>query len=281
MEDTRNRIQTPEEYNLDQITPYVNGEVGQIGQKPLLNSSKNRENQISMKGDVEESPTLGLADIDECILYYFTNVIRPTVIEKGSPFQVPLLHSTPERWKAMQSDGGLRDKNGKLITSVILYKRTSVERNRNMGNKVGAINPRNYQVVKRQYSKRNAYSRFNVLNNRLPEEELYSVVIPDFVDLTYTCTIHTPFIEHNNKIIEAINHTSDTYWGDPDKFQFRAMIDSYSPNAEMPEKGDRVVKTEFTIKLLGYIIPDTLNTQITSMKKGYSKTRIVFDAKTT
>jgi hypothetical protein len=28
-----------------------------------------------------------------------------------------------------------------------------------------------------------------------------------------------------NKIIEAIEYASDSYWGDPQRYQFRAMID--------------------------------------------------------
>jgi undecaprenyl pyrophosphate synthase len=31
-----------------------------------------------------------------------------------------------------------------------------------------------------------------------------------------------------NKLIEAIGYASDAYWGDPERFKFMAMIDSFS-----------------------------------------------------
>jgi hypothetical protein len=30
-----------------------------------------------------------------------------------------------------------------------------------------------------------------------------------------------------NKLIEAINYASDSYWGDPESFKFKASIDSF------------------------------------------------------
>lgn len=276
----RNRALTPEEQSQSQFTPYVNPETGQYVDKPLLDASKRRENQISQKGSNLTPPFVGLEDIDQALQFYFENVIKPTVIERGSPIPVPVLYATPERWKSMQSDGAIRDKNGKIITPVILCRRTAITKNRMLGNKVGAVSPAAYQVFTQGYSKRNIYDRFNVLNNRVPEQEYYTVVIPDFVDITYECIINTAFISQSNKIIEAINYASDTYWGDVNRFQFRTMIDSYTTSVEMADGSDRISKTTFTIQLKGFVIPETVNAQVNALKKGYSKTKITFDVKT-
>ena len=46
---------------------------------------------------------------------YFENTIKPTVIQNGNRIAVPIIYGSPERWKSVQSDGALRDKDGKLI----------------------------------------------------------------------------------------------------------------------------------------------------------------------
>ena len=38
------------------------------------------------------------------------------------------MYASPERWKSIQQDGFMRDKKDQTITPVIVYKRTSVEK---------------------------------------------------------------------------------------------------------------------------------------------------------
>ena len=54
-----------------------------------------------------------------------------------------------------------------------------------------------------------------------------------------------------NKIVEAINYASDSYWGDPQRFQFRAMIDSFTMKTELADKAERTVSSTFNIKIWG------------------------------
>ena len=79
-----------------------------------------------------------------------------------------------------------------------------------------------------------------------------------------------------NKIVEGINYASDSYWGDPNKFNFRAMIDSYTTATEMNQGEDRTVRTNFTLNLLGHVIPETINAQIQGSGKYYSKSAVIF-----
>ena len=60
-----------------------------------------------------------------------------------------------------------------------------------------------------------------------------AVIIPDYVTLTYQCSIYTYYIEQMNKIIESINNASDSYWGDPERFNFTAKIDTYNNTTEV------------------------------------------------
>ena len=88
-------------------------------------------------------------------------------------------------------------------------------------------------------------------------------------------------MEQNNKIIEGINFASDSYWGDPTKFRFRAMIDNYTTATEIVQGNDRIVKTNFSINLLGHIVTDTINAQAHNSKKYYSKAAVKVTTETT
>ena len=235
---------------------------------------KNRGYQRSVKNDDVKQFSIGLRDIDETIIYYFNNVIKPSVLQNGKRINVPVLYGSPERWKAVQADGFYRDKNGKIQTPLIMFKRDSIEKNRSLGNKMDANNPNNFAIFQKRYSKKNVYDRFSTLNNRDEVKELYGVIIPDYVNITYSCIIFTEYVEQMNKIVESINFASDAYWGDPERFNFRAMIDSYTTTTEVNQGQDRTVKTNFNITMMGHIVPDSINTSIANMNKFYSKSAV-------
>ena len=112
---------------------------------------------------------------------------------------------------------------------------------------------------------------FGLLNNKKPTQTYYAVVIPDYVTLTYSCMIYTYYVEQMNKIIESINYASDSYWGDPERFKFRARIDQYTTNVTLNQGAERLVKTDFSIKMNGYMIPESINSEVNSLKKWNSK----------
>jgi len=241
---------------------------------------KNRANQRSMANSDVKQLSIGLKDIDEAIVYYFNNVIKPLVVQNGIPLKVPVLYGSPERWVSVQKDGYYRDKNGKIQVPLIMFKRDSIEKNRTLGNKLDANMPLNFGIFEKRYSKKNIYDRFSALQNRIPVKEYYGVIMPDYVNITYNCILFTEYVEQMNKLVEAINYASDAYWGDRERFQFRAMIDSYTPTVEIVQGQDRVVKTTFTIKLLGHIIPDTINTAVANPNRFFSKAAVNFKLET-
>jgi len=239
-----------------------------------------RGNEISLRGDTAKPFNVGIKDIDESINYYFENVIRPQVYQNGAMIDIPIIYGNPERWKSVQKDGYYRDKNAKIMAPLIMFRRTSLEKNRNIGNKLDANNPVNYAVVATGYQKNNTYSHFDLLNNRKPVESYQVVVIPDYVTLTYDCIIWTYYIEQINKIVESINYASDSYWGDPARFKFLARIDSFTNNETLSQGEERLIKTNFTIKLNGYIIPDTINKDLGAVKKHYTKGKVTVNTET-
>lgn len=263
----------PIQISQENVHPYPLADLGKPAQEPELV----RGEQISVKGDPVKIIVIGLEDIDNAILYYFENIIKPTVTQNGQTIVVPTIYGSPERWKSIQEDGYYRDKNGKIMYPLIIFKRETIEKNRTLGNKLDGNKVHNYEVFEKRYSQRNNYDAFSVLNNRIPQRELYATMVPDYLTLTYNCIIFTNFVAQNNKLIEAVEFASDSYWGNPERFKFKARIDSFSTTTVLEQEEDRVARTNFTLTLNGYIIPDTINKQLaTASPKFYSKSQVIF-----
>ena len=227
--------------------------------------------------DTTNDIAIGLQDHDEAIAYYFDNVIKPSVVMNGERLDVPLIYGAPERWKSVQRDGYYRDKEGKIQTPIIMFKRNSIEKRRDLGNKMDANNPQLYYVSQKKYTKRNQYDNFTLLQGRTPQKEFHAVVIPDYVKLKYSFIIWTDYVAHMNKITEAINYASDSYWGDPERFKFNARIDSFTNRVEVSQGTNRMVKTDFGLELQGYIITDAMSAELSKTPpKFFSKSTVKF-----
>ena len=265
---------TQSELSQDSSTAYTNRG------KSRIKIERNRAENRKVTSDDVKQFSIGLRDIDETIVYYFNNVIKPSVLQNGTRKNVPIIYGSPERWAAVQKDGFYRDKNGKIQAPLIMYKRDSLEKNRSLGNKLDANNPVNFGIFEKKFSMKNVYDRFSILNNRDRVKEYYGVIIPDYVNITYSCIIFTDYVEQMNKIIESVNFAADSYWGDPERFKFRAMIDNFTTVTELNQGEDRKVRTEFQINMLGHIVSDSINAQLNGLNKFYSKSAISFKIET-
>jgi hypothetical protein len=282
------------EISNNQVDPYIYPETGESLGNPNIPSDFrqftpdnqsgvdfNRSEKLSFKDDPTKPFSIGLQDLDESIMYYFQNVIQPFVYQNGVRIEVPIIYGSPEKWKSVQKDGYYKDKNGAIMAPLIMFKRDTVDKNRALTNKVDANNPHLYTSWRKVYNPKNDYSNFNVLLNRIPTEQFIVNVVPDYVTLTYNCTIQTYYVEQLNKIIEAINYASDSYWGDPERFKFKASIDSYATAIEISDNTNRIVKGTFSIKLFGYIVPDIIQKDLTAIKKYNSKSKVIIGLETT
>ena len=237
----------------------------------------NRSTKMSFKGDDTKLLSIGIKDLDEAVMYYFNEVIKPAVHQNGERIPVPIIYGSPERWKSIQKDAYYRDKKGAIMMPIIMFKRDSIEKNRSLGRKLDSNHPNLYIHQQKQFNDKNFYSNFNLLNNRIPTKQYIVTVIPEWVNLTYTCIAQTYYVEQLNKIIEAINYASDSYWGDPARFKFRARIDSFQTVTELQQSQERLVRGTFQIKLYGYTVPDTVQKDLTAIKKANSKSKIIFN----
>jgi len=234
----------------------------------------NRSKEMSFKDDDTKQYSVGIQDIDEAVFYYFRNVIKPFVIQNGDRREVPIIYGAPERWKSFQRDGYYRDKSNAIMLPIIVIKRDTITKDRTVANKLDANSPNLSGVWQSKFSSDNFYDNFSTLNNRKPVKTFYAVAQPDYVTMEYSCLIQTYYMSQLNKIIEACEYASDAYWGDPSKFKFRAFIDSFTTTTELVQNQDRLVKGTFGIRLRGYIIPNTIQKELKSLKKYNSRAKI-------
>jgi len=237
----------------------------------------NRAYETSFEPTGDRKYSIGLSDIDQSIMYHFTNVLKLTVYQNNGTVLVPVIYGSPEKWKSIQKDGYYRDGSAKIMSPLLVFKRSSVVQNRTLGNKIDGNVARNVQLYEKVFSRRNIYDNFNVLQNQKPQKEYTVVVTPDYVTVNYTCIMWTNFVEQMNKLIEAVNFASNSYWGDPDSFQFLAKTETFT-DAQVYEQGeDRLVRVEFDLTVNGYLIPDSLNAYLAQLSgKTYNICKIVF-----
>jgi hypothetical protein len=257
------------------ISPY---ELANLG-KPPFEEKPNRGEQISLKDsepydDATQDFTVGLQDVDEALLKHINDTIKPSVVQNGNRIEVPTIYGSPERWKSMQADGYYRDKNGKLMYPLIVVKRDNVIKDRTLGRKLDGNRVRLYKEFENQYTPRNRYDDISKIENRMPVREYSIVAIPDYVNISYSGVIYTNFVDQMNNLVEAFNFASDSYWGDKERFMFRTRIDSFGTFTEANQGEDRAIRAEFTMTVYGYLIPDTINKDLATLKKTYSKAQI-------
>jgi len=228
------------------------------GNKPLPRKQRviNRGTLLSRTKDDIKNPSVTLMDMDGAILHYFDKVIKPSVEDNGENVKVPVMYASPERWKAIQRDGFMKDKKRQTITPVIAYRRTSIEKDDSLPvDKLDANNPNLFYTFEKKFSNVNRYDNFSTQIGLLPQREYYNVTMPDYVTLTYEFIIWTSFIEQMNKIVERVAYSDGAYWGDPDKMRFRTSIDSFTDATEVSDV-ERLVRTTFTVTMRGYLLPE-------------------------
>jgi hypothetical protein len=228
-------------------------------QEPIERSEKiiadNRASQVRRDTDTNQDYTITLYDIDETILTHLEQ-LQLQVTDVGKKVKVPIFFGSPEKWVAAQRDGYIRDKQGKIILPAIIFKRTNSESDDTLKFFNRYLNASFLQ----SYSEKNKYTRFNTLiGKNAPVNEVYNIVIPSHVVLTYKFIIWTELVEQMNGLVESFQFNTKDYWGSKKGFKFRTQVNGgYGHTTELQASEDRIVKTEFDLTTHGYILPDTM-----------------------
>ena len=242
---------------------------------PLKKLPKNRALQYK-KESIEQGKGVRLYDVDLAIAEHMIDTVLPTVEIFQEKQKVPVVYGNPERWKSVQKDGYLRDKKGMLQIPLVMFKRNSIERNDTLSNTMNRHV--SYPSISK-YSKKYRYDKFSAMTGTQRPVELYDIVIPDYVTLTYEVIIWTDFTEHMNKVVEAFQYATDEYWGDKGGFKFRVKIDSFDNTTELSEGSQRIVRTNFTMAVNAYLLPEQFDNE-TTHKKSIKPKKVVWGTET-
>lgn len=200
------------------------------------------------------SVKITLVTIDEAILKYIQNRIKPIVTQQGVQIQVPVIYGTPERWKSAQKDGILRDSVGKVQLPILMIRRTSMKKTKTNS----AVNKYYDREFYTGWNRRTPYDQFSVINNITPSREYVNTTAsPDYYEITYKCLVWTEYMEQMNSVIENVSFESDEFWGEPNEYKFRTIIKSFETLSELPNTSDRLVRTQFDMTVYAYLLPES------------------------
>ena len=227
----------------------------------------------SQKGDIKKSVTL--FDIDYAMMSYLEDSLLPELDDNGKSLKIPVVYGNSERWKNARKDGVYRDLKGKIQLPLMLIRRTSIAKDDTMPMLNRHVS---YQSVTK-YSKDNRYDRFTALGKSVkPKYEIFNILMPEYIDVSYECMVWTNYIEQLNDVVEQLNFAG-TYWGDKNGFKFRTGISDFNIVNEVGEGTERINRVEFTLAVKAHLLPEKYDGQPTT-KKSFSTKRVIIATET-
>ena len=250
--------------------------------KPLPRNQRKVVSRVEQlkREDTIQDISVSLMDMDSTIMYYFENVIKASVVENGETVKVPIMYSSPERWASIQSHGFMRDSKRQIILPVIAFRRTGMENDTTIPvDKLDPDDPKLNYAFESRWTNANRYDNFVLQNGYIPQKEYYNVAMPDYMILNYDFIVWTHYIEQMNKIVERINWSAGSYWGEPNRMRFRVNIESWTDTTEVTDT-ERLIRTEFSISMKGYLLPEDFNNRVTT-KKYLTPNKVITSTETT
>jgi len=227
----------------------------------------NRATQIRRDEDTTKGISITLYDVDFAIKRYIEQTIKPFIVENGRRIPVPVQYGSPEKWSSMQKLAALRDSNSKSNFPLIVYSRRNVAKNTELS-KLTVHPPNERRMIDNfinRYTELNKYDKFSRLNGVVPRRELYSMVVPTFVDITYDIQIFCDYIEQLNGINELFWDHEGKAWGI--EYKFMASHDATDINTSVPSDGDRLITSNIGLNVKAGLISKDVDMRPTTEKR--------------
>jgi hypothetical protein len=128
----------------------------------------------------------------------------------------------------------------------------------------------------KKFSEKNKYDKFSLMTGFNKRSELYSVAMPDHVIINYEFIVWTELVEQGNEIVEAINFSTEDYWGDKNRYKFRTSISDYNFETMVDAGQDRVVRATFTVMCYAYLLPEKYENYKSTVEKAFTIRKVVF-----
>lgn len=223
---------------------------GATGQIPDPIGSTNRGNDTVFEGS---QTTVTLEKINGAVMGYLKDSITPIIKDNDTAITVPILYGDGERWAQVRKEGYIRDpQSDKLLAPLIMLRRANVT----PGNLNNPNNKYLYNTTEVGWNRRNVYDRFAVQNNIRPSRKIQNIMIPDYMDIDYEVVMWTELQAQMDSLIEQINVENYEFWGNRNNYKFRVTIDAFQTQNELPPTQDRIIRTQFNMKVAAYLVPE-------------------------
>lgn len=237
-----------------------------------------RVDDIRRDTDKVITPQVYLQDLERAFKYFLTEHLKPTVTENDTKIPVPVYYASPERWASIQRDGYLRDVKGKIYTPLIVFRTNSFSKRQDLLKDDILKGTSEYFQYIKQYSSKNRYDNYNILQNAKPVNEIYNVQVPDYVEADIQLMIWCDYREQLNEIINKLPFFSGKAFGDTYKFTIR--MEEYPIEHVNVTGEDRLVRSTIPVRMTGYVVlPSTETTPIDHKK--LTPSRVIMISETT
>ena len=256
--------------------------------KPEIRSSESvRDDQIFDRSfevrrddDTIRTPKRTVYDIDFAIKWFIENKIQPKIIgAENQLIDVPVIYSNAEKWDSVRRLGYLRDEKGMLQSPLIILKRNSLqERDQLKKLDVNRFVSGNNIIYRQQYNQRNQYidELFPIpLQKKESSAKIYSINIPEYIDVEYDLLMWTDFTTQMNELVEQLMPYGGFAWGNESN-KYRTHIRTMSFETINTVGNDRLVRCTVPLTVNGTLLAEQ-EYRTSTLQKRYSIKKLVWD----
>ena len=242
---------------------------------PILN----RANQVRRDDDVVRTPKRTVYDIDFALKWFLDNEIQPQVEANDELINVPVIFANGEKWDNVRRLGYLRDEKGMLQSPIIVLKRNSLQEKDQLKKlDINRSAAGNVLFYKQPYNKRNRYEDdINPIFNTEPKQsdEIYTINIPEYIDLDYELLIWTDFTTQMNSLVEQIMPYGTFAWGNEFN-KYKTYIRNLSFETINTVGDDRIVRCTIPLKVDGTLMAEQ-EYRMSTIQKRFSTKLLSWD----
>lgn len=216
-------------------------------------------------GESVSFSNISLSDIDDSVRYHLQEHLKLSVTENSEIVPVPVIYGSPERWKSMRQDGYYRDGKSKLVLPLVMFRRTGFQLNKNL-NVPRLYNDRYHVVRSKKWDSKHKYTSIqNKIRTENEDEGKYiAISVPTYIEVSYEAMVWTSYVEQMNSLVEKLSYFHNSYWGDPDKYQFKFEVESFDNSIDVSAGTERMIRSSFNASAVGFILPNNVAGKDTS-----------------
>ena len=239
-----------------------------------------RSSQVRRDDDIIRTPRRTVYNIDFALKWFVENTIQPKITGPDNELiDVPVIYSNAEKWDSVRRLGYLRDEKGMLQSPLIILKRNSLqERDQLKKLDVNRFISGNSIIYKQQYNPRNSYlDQLYPIPSKQKEgsTEMYSINIPEYVDVEYDLLMWTDFTTQMNELVEQLMPYGGFAWGNESN-KYRTHIRTLSFETINTVGNDRLVRCTVPLTVNGTLLGEQ-EYRLSTVQKKYSLKKLVWE----